>query len=372
MDFLDGIMYDRLPFSSKHFEDALRHTLEGVWLPRERRPWTSLGGFQAHQCTDHNWNAQRRSPRHYDWRHHDGHHDPLSQHCYRVFNEFQPPGEALPAYSRTGDPLHAAIDGTDFPPFEPLYDFERREPCWPSYPTVHQALPRYGQRCRQRNPYNPFDINFGFGQTSENDRRRRASGSSSGARPGYAVEEPDDNDNRDPLQLPHQARSRSRNSVHMEYNPEALNWEVITLAGTDSRSSPRSVSASDSSHQRPHTAAVPPSPHANPVSEDQPFFVAPQEDSPSSTPLRRPSTPRSPHHQGSSGDENARRQAFAGQTALGQFYFRLCRRVRKLKRKRDRLNRFQSELIRKAEELNLWEVRLQEREARFRHSSFQY
>ncbi|KAL8805083.1 MAG: hypothetical protein Q9182_002173 [Xanthomendoza sp. 2 TL-2023] len=111
----------------------------------------------------------------------------------------------------------------------------------------------------------------------------------------------------------------------------------------------------------PDAAAAPPSPpQFNLGPEEQACWPEAPEESPSSTPSRHPSSPCSPYRQSS----RSRQQTYAGHVDLGGFAYHLRRQSRRLKHERERLDRIVSDLLRRAEELRLWETGLQEREAK--------
>ncbi|KAL8810792.1 MAG: hypothetical protein Q9200_002307 [Gallowayella weberi] len=125
-----------------------------------------------------------------------------------------------------------------------------------------------------------------------------------------------------------------------------LNWDFETIGGQEAS---------------PDAAAVPPPfPRFNLGPEKHACWPEAPEESPSSTPSRHPSSPCSANRQLSPN----RQQAYAGHVDLGGFAKDLRRQSKKLKRKRERLDRILSDLLRRAEELRLWETGLQEREAK--------
>ncbi|KAI4241262.1 MAG: hypothetical protein L6R40_004678 [Gallowayella cf. fulva] len=363
------MFYDGSHFFSQNLENSPDDNLPDYpFLSRGRR-WPSPGRFHAFRCTEGLWNDQESSLWGCDGSQDDIGHDAWPQHSYSPFNRAQSLDYPFLNHTHFPDPPYRESDGAGFRSFE--RDFRRRErrghrqtPCSAFY----NASPRFNHHRAQQDPRFPFDADSSCEPSGDNGGRRRSWGEGDRAAPGY--KEPDDDNLGSSLPLPHRTGCGSRNRV-IQYAPGILDWDVVTIAGTEgeARSPPRTLSPSEPSDGAPHAAAPPPSPHINPMPNGDAVLSGAREDSPSSTPSRHPSSPRSPQPQGFPGINDNQPQVYDGEMDLSGIFYHLRRQNRRLKAKRARLERFQSDLVRRAEALRSWEVNMQEWEAR-RHSEF--
>ncbi|KAL8732231.1 MAG: hypothetical protein Q9181_004032 [Wetmoreana brouardii] len=225
---------------------------------------------------------------------------------------------------------------------------------------------RFTRRRGHRDPRFPVNFGFDYRQPNDNDRRRKASSDRNAAMPAYTVEEPDDNGPGSSTQLPNGPGRMRRNPSFSEHPPETFSWDVFAIDGPERRSSVDCwtlPSSASSSPRSPHTAAPPPSP-LDSLSLDAQSFPDLREDSPSSTPSRRPSSPHSPRQQDIPAYSDSQGEEHLDQAALDQDYCKLRYLNRKLKCRRDQLYRFRSALMRKAAELKMRETKLYERGTR--------
>ncbi|KAL8898030.1 MAG: hypothetical protein Q9192_002288 [Flavoplaca navasiana] len=187
--------------------------------------------------------------------------------------------------------------------------------------------------------------------------------------PNYTVEEPDENEHPALSQLPHGARPRrSSPGIHVGPSPGLVNPSSFVVAETEDVSrawTVSTVSTSRSPRQESPTPAVPPSsPQPGLIHGDHTDMVGPQGESPSTTPSRRPSSPRSPCQEEFHPRDNTHQAPYREAGDLGTIYHHIHRQNEKLKRKRDYLHRLRFRLCRKEEELGIWESQLEERETR--------
>ncbi|KAI4257578.1 MAG: hypothetical protein L6R42_005566 [Xanthoria sp. 1 TBL-2021] len=357
MEFLNNAFYDGPQYLSGHLEDALyKRSPGGPYFNRGQR-WPCSGGFCSGSLPDPFWNESEHGRSQYD-----ALYSSWPQHPHRTFDRAQSLDEAYLHHTETAIPSCTESYRTAFQHLKPMQGCgcqERRgyRPC------SYMSSPRCDTRREQHDPSFPFDVHRGFGHCGENDFRRRTCSNSNWTVPGYTVEEPEGSELPTSPRLPHRARSRSQQGSHDDKCPGFLNLGSITVAGTEDRPRVQTISSSGSpSHESPH-AAQHPSPHPGLVHGDQPDSAGPQEDSPSSTLSRHPSSPRSPCHEGFYAPDDIP-PAPDREEDLGAIYHHILRQNEKLKRKRDKLHRLRLKLFRRAEKLQFWEVELMEREAR--------
>ncbi|KAL8819268.1 MAG: hypothetical protein Q9223_002257 [Gallowayella weberi] len=330
----DGMLYDNPQFDLLH--DTL---MAGARLPRIRR-WPSSVRFPRSQDS---WIEHEASSWNHDWRHHDTHHNPWTQRFYGTLNGAERPDEAFLNHNHLADSFHDELRGAGFPPVDAPQVFRHRgrredgqSPCC----AFQHGSSRFARRRAPEDVRLPFKVNFGCRHSEGNDCRRRGCCDGGGATCGCPGGE------REGDGTPHRPRSSSWGQVYDAGFSGLLNWDFETIGGQEAS---------------PDAAAVPPPfPRFNLGPEKHACWPEAPEESPSSTPSRHPSSPCSANRQLSPN----RQQAYAGHVDLGGFAKDLRRQSKKLKRKRERLDRILSDLLRRAEELRLWETGLQEREAK--------
>ena len=360
MDFINKDLPNGPQFLPAHVEDSPFSRRRGGPYFNRGQPWPSSEGLP-----DPFWSETEHGRQQYD-----ALNSPWLQHPQRAFERAQKLDEAFLDHTESTVPNHTEPYRADFQHLEPTQDCgyqERRGHGQSSYFSTYQCPPRCGSCREHHDPSFPFDANFGFVHSGENDRRRRACSNGYRTMRDYTVEEPDGSEIHNSSRLPHRTRSRSRCGGYGNRSPELLNWSTIAVAGTEARSRIRTVSTSgSSSHQSPPAAAPPPSPHPNIVHDDQPGLSESQENSPSSTPSRRSSSPRSPCHHEFDTREDAQPPPCGEQVDIRMIINYILGQNLRLNRKRDKLHRLRLDLLRRAEDLNFRELQILEREARGR------
>ncbi|KAI4098634.1 MAG: hypothetical protein LQ339_006367 [Xanthoria mediterranea] len=346
MEFLNNAFYDGPQYLSGHLEDALYNRSPGSLCFNRAHRWPCSGGICPGGLPDPFCNESGHGRSQYNalyasW----------PQHPHKTFDRAQSLDEIY-LQPTEGD---TESYRTAFRYSKPTQDYgyqERRR----YRPSSYISSPRCPACKEQHDPSFPFDVHFGFGHCGEKDSNRTTR--------GYTVVDPNGSELPTSPQLPHGPRSKSPQGSYGDKFSRLLGLGAIAAAATEDKPRVQSVSTSgSSSHESRHAAAPPPSPHPGLVNGEGVDSAGVQEESPSSTPSRHPSSPCSPHHERMHAPDEMQ-AATCREEDLGAIYHHIFRQYARLKRKTDKLHRLRLKLFRREEKLRIWELELLARDSR--------